>query len=80
MTPTTRSRSHGSRRGASLRMYGSRASFRARMYRIVTNTCLDMLKARARRVMPQDVCPPIVPGPPTTAPRSDILFPAVVDG
>lgn len=51
-----------------------RATFRAWMYRIVTNTCLDMLKARSRRMMPQDVCPPVAPGPPTTAPRSDILW------
>lgn len=54
--------------------YEPRASFRAWMYRIVTNTCLDMLKARARRVLPQDVSPPVAPGPPTTAPRSDILW------
>jgi RNA polymerase sigma-70 factor (ECF subfamily) len=38
-----------------LATYEPRASFRAWMYRIVTNTCLDMLKARARRVLPQDV-------------------------
>jgi RNA polymerase sigma-70 factor (ECF subfamily) len=54
--------------------YEPRASFRAWMYRIVTNTCLDMLKARSRRVLPQDVSPPVAPGPPTTAPRSDILW------
>lgn len=57
-----------------LASYQPRASFRAWMYRIVTNTCLDLLKARARRVMPQDVCPPVAPGPPTTAPRSDLLW------
>ena len=51
-----------------------RSSFRAWMYRIVTNTCLDMLKARSRRVLPQDVSPSVAPGPPTTAPRSDILW------
>ncbi|MBS2028553.1 MAG: RNA polymerase subunit sigma-70 [Deltaproteobacteria bacterium] len=55
-----------------LATYEPHASFRAWMYRIVTNTCLDMLKARARRVMPQDVSPPVAPGPPTTAPRTDI--------
>lgn len=54
--------------------YQPRASFRAWMYRIVTNTCLDMLKARARRVMPQDVCAAVAPGPPTTAPRADLLW------
>jgi RNA polymerase sigma-70 factor (ECF subfamily) len=44
------------------------------MYRIVTNTRLDLLKVRSRRVLPQDVCPPIAPGPPTTAPRADISW------
>lgn len=57
-----------------LATYEPRSSFRAWMYRIVTNTCLDLLKARARRVMPQDVCPSVPPGPPTTAPRSDLLW------
>jgi RNA polymerase sigma-70 factor (ECF subfamily) len=54
--------------------YEPRASFRAWMYRVVTHTCLDMLKARARRVLPQDVSPTVAPGPPTTAPRSDFLW------
>ena len=44
------------------------------MYRIVTNTCLDLLKVRSRRVLPQDVSPSIAPGPPTTAPRADIAW------
>jgi RNA polymerase sigma-70 factor, ECF subfamily len=57
-----------------LATYEPRASFRAWLYRIVTNTCLDMLKARSRRVMPQDVSPAVAPGPPATAPRSDILW------
>lgn len=57
-----------------LASYEPRASFRAWMYRIVTNTCLDRLKARARRVMPQDVCAPVAPGPPLTAPRADLLW------
>lgn len=43
------------------------------MYRIVTNTCLDLLKARASH-LPQDVCTSVAPGPPTTAPRADILW------
>jgi RNA polymerase sigma-70 factor (ECF subfamily) len=57
-----------------LATYEPRASFRAWLYRIVTNTCLDLLKARARRVMPQDVCASVAPGPPTTAPRADLLW------
>src|SRR6185436_13915750 len=57
-----------------LATYEPRASFRAWMYRIVTNTCLDMLKARSRRVLPQDICTSVASGPPTTAPRSDISW------
>ena len=57
-----------------LATYQPRASFRAWMYRIVTNTCLDVLKARSRRVLPQDVSPSIAPGPPTTTPRADISW------
>jgi len=58
----------------SLATYEPRASFRAWMYRIVTNTCLDLLKSRGRRVMPQDIGPSVAPGPPATAPRTDILW------
>ena len=57
-----------------LSTYEPRANFRAWMYRIVTNTCLDLLKGRSRRVLPQDVSPKVEPGPPTTAPRTDILW------
>ena len=57
-----------------LATYEPRSSFRAWMYRIVTNTCLDLLKVRSRRVMPQDVSPSIAPGPPTSAPRADIAW------
>lgn len=57
-----------------LATYEPRAGFRAWMYRIVTNTCLDMLKARSRRVMPQDVSPSVPAGPPASGPRSDILW------
>ncbi|MBK9037212.1 MAG: RNA polymerase subunit sigma-70 [Myxococcales bacterium] len=57
-----------------LATYEPRGTFRAWMYRIVTNTCLDLLKVRSRRVLPQDVSPSIAPGPPTTAPRADIAW------
>jgi RNA polymerase sigma-70 factor (ECF subfamily) len=56
----------------SLGSYEPRASFRAWMYRIVTNTCLDMLRTRKRRVLPQDVAPSVEPGPPSTDVRRDI--------
>jgi RNA polymerase sigma-70 factor (ECF subfamily) len=48
--------------------------FRAFMYRIVTRTCLDMLRARARRVLPQDIVAATMAGPPTSPPRHDIAW------
>jgi RNA polymerase sigma-70 factor, ECF subfamily len=54
--------------------YEPAAGFRAWVYRIATNTCLDMLRRRQRRVLPQDVGPPVAPGPPTTAMREDISW------
>ncbi len=44
-----------------------RFSFRAWLYRIATNACLDALRTRSRRVMPPDVMPasdPTAPLPP----------------
>ena len=54
--------------------YEPTASFRAWVYRIATNTCLDMLRQRQRRVLPPDVGPPVAPGPPMTAMREDISW------
>jgi RNA polymerase sigma-70 factor, ECF subfamily len=54
--------------------YEPSASFRAWLYRIATNTCLDLLRQRQRRVLPPDVGPPVAPGPPTTAVREDIAW------
>jgi RNA polymerase sigma-70 factor (ECF subfamily) len=54
--------------------YEPTASFRAWVYRVATNTCLDMLRQRQRRVLPQDVGPPVAPGPPTSAVREDISW------
>ncbi len=38
-----------------LRSYDERATFRTWIYRVTTNACLDALRARRRRVLPQDV-------------------------
>jgi RNA polymerase sigma-70 factor, ECF subfamily len=54
--------------------YEPTASFRAWVYRIATNTCLDLLRQRQRRVLPPDVGPPVAPGPPTTERREDLLW------
>lgn len=48
--------------------------FRAWVYRIMTNTCLDMIQKRSRRILPQDMSPAVPPGPPLTDPRHDILW------
>jgi RNA polymerase sigma-70 factor (ECF subfamily) len=58
-----------------LASYEHGSSFRAWVYRIATNTCLDMSRKERRRVLPQDVgAPPVAPGPPTTEMRSDIAW------
>jgi RNA polymerase sigma-70 factor (ECF subfamily) len=49
-----------------------RFSFRAWLYRIATNACLDVLRTRSRRVMPPDVVPAadptVMPSPPADLP------------
>jgi RNA polymerase sigma-70 factor (ECF subfamily) len=49
-----------------------RFSFRAWLYRIATNACLDVLRTRSRRVMPPDVVPAgdptVLPSPPADLP------------
>lgn len=57
-----------------LASYEHHASFRAWVYRIATNTCLDAARKVRRRMLPQDACAPVLPGPPTTEPRSDIAW------
>src|SRR5689334_4669299 len=56
----------------SLDSYEPQASFRAWMYRIVTNTCLDMLRKRKRRVLPRDVSESVAPGTAFSEMRRDI--------
>ncbi|MBN2621883.1 MAG: RNA polymerase subunit sigma-70 [Acidimicrobiales bacterium] len=49
--------------------YAGRSTFRAWLYRIATNACLDALRGRQRRLMPYDVAPPADPdGPPVDGP------------
>lgn len=57
-----------------LSSYEPTASFRAWLYRIATNTCLDLLRRRQRRLLPPDVGPPVAPGPPTTERRDDLSW------
>ncbi|MDX6466309.1 MAG: polymerase sigma-70 factor, subfamily [Gaiellaceae bacterium] len=45
--------------------FEGRSTFRAWLYGIATNACLDALRARSRRVMPSDLGPP---GDPTAEP------------
>jgi RNA polymerase sigma-70 factor (ECF subfamily) len=52
--------------------YEPQAGFRGWMYRIVTNTCLDMLRTRKRRVLPRDVSGPAEPGSPASEMSRDI--------
>jgi len=45
-----------------------RVSFRAWLYRIATNACLDVLRSRPRRVLPQQVAAPADPAAPPSSP------------
>jgi RNA polymerase sigma-70 factor (ECF subfamily) len=47
---------------------GGPAAFRAWLYRIATNACLDLLRRRQRRVMPPDVVAPADPAKPIPPP------------
>jgi RNA polymerase sigma-70 factor (ECF subfamily) len=45
--------------------YERRSTFRAWLYKIATNACLDFLKGRPRRVLPYDVAPAAAPDSPS---------------
>jgi RNA polymerase sigma-70 factor (ECF subfamily) len=49
-----------------------RSSFRAWMYRIVSNVCYDVLRTRKRRALPEEIGPSVSPGPPRTERRDDL--------
>src|SRR5579859_5008321 len=51
-----------------LHSYAGRASFRAWLYKIATNVCLDGLDRRRVRSLPNVVSRPAVPGQPLPAP------------
>lgn len=48
--------------------FEGRSTFRAWLYRIATNACLDLLDRRPRRVLPYDIAPPAEPEGPMPAP------------
>ncbi len=57
-----------------LETYRGRASMRAWLYKIATNTCLDTLKRRPRRTLPIELGFPADPAAPPAAPISDPVW------
>ncbi len=53
--------------------FEGRSTFRAWLYRIATNACLDALDGRARRVLPHQVAAPSDPSTPLP-PRTDVAW------
>jgi len=53
--------------------FQGRSTFRAWLYRIATNACLDALDSRARRVLPHQVMAPSTPKV-ALPPRNDIAW------
>jgi RNA polymerase sigma-70 factor (ECF subfamily) len=57
--------------------YEERASFRAWLYKIATNACLDLLdqrRRRAKRLLPNDIFSPANPDNPIEPPATEILW------
>ncbi|MFQ5578750.1 MAG: sigma-70 family RNA polymerase sigma factor, partial [Anaerolineae bacterium] len=54
--------------------FEARAPFRAWLYKIATNACLDALKRRARRSLPALTHPPANPGEPFAPPAADPVW------
>jgi RNA polymerase sigma-70 factor (ECF subfamily) len=57
-----------------LETYEGRASFRAWLYKIATNACLDVLDRRPRRRLPQDLQPATDPTQPPGPPNLDPIW------
>ena len=57
-TPRTRSRTPCFGPGAGCPRFEARSSLRSWLYRIATNTCLDLIARRPKRVLPIDYGPP----------------------
>jgi RNA polymerase sigma-70 factor, ECF subfamily len=54
--------------------YAGRAPFRAWLYGIATNVCLDALRRRPRRVLPSALVPPADPTTDPAPPQTDIAW------
>ncbi|MEY9964082.1 RNA polymerase sigma-70 factor (ECF subfamily) [Streptacidiphilus sp. MAP12-16] len=54
--------------------FEGRASLRSWMYRIATNTCLDMAESRARRARPMDLSAPVPSSTPLCAPLPEQIW------
>lgn len=54
--------------------FAGRASVKSWLYRIATNACLDLLRARPRREMPMEGSEPHDPAKPLPAPSPEILW------
>jgi len=57
-----------------LHSYAGRASFRAWLYKIATNVCLDALDRHRARVLPNGLAQPATPGDPLPAPVLDPIW------
>jgi RNA polymerase sigma-70 factor (ECF subfamily) len=57
-----------------LETYEGRASFRAWLYKIATNACLDLLDRRPKRLLPQDVAPAADPADTMQSPVTEPVW------
>ncbi len=57
-----------------LETYAGRASFRAWLYKIATNACLDALEHRSRRILPLETSAPAHPFEPNPTPVEESIW------